>query len=173
MPSDTFFIKSFSFFPDIDCRIHIPVHPVSTLTDILSIRQCQFLFLMSAYTADLAGCKITVYFYKILSTLFQFVPQHGQELPVPIILQALSKMQASGHALQVQIFHTYRIISFCKPPAEFMLEIFSLVLYLFMAQRYSLLLFLKIPASFFTVGEFPLFPYKFFLCFPVKLSCKT
>ena len=77
-------------------------------------------------------------------------------------------MQASGHALQVQIFYTYRIISFCKPPAEFMLEIFSLVLYLFMAQRYSLLLFLIIPASFFTVGEFPLFPYKFFLCFPVK-----
>ena len=120
---------------------------------------------MSAYTADLAGCKITVYFYKILSTLFQFVSQHGQELPVPIILHALSKMQASGHALQVQIFYTYRIISFCKPPAEFMLEIFSLVLYLFMAQRYSLLLFLIIPASFFTVGEFPLFPYKFFSAF--------
>ncbi len=49
-----------------------------------------------------------------------------------------------------------------------MLEIFSLVLYLFMAQRYSLLLFLIIPASFFTVGELPLFPCKFFLCFPVK-----
>ena len=79
MPSGTFFIKSFSFFPDIDCRIHIPVHPVSTLTDILSIRQCQFLFLMSAYTADLAGYKITVYFYKILSTLFQFVYFAGSD----------------------------------------------------------------------------------------------
>lgn len=40
VPSGTFFIDPFSFFPDVDCCIHIPVHPVSTFTDIHSIRQC-------------------------------------------------------------------------------------------------------------------------------------
>ena len=81
-------------------------------------------FLMSAYTADLAGCKITVYFYKMFSALFQLVSKHGQKLPVPVILHAFPKMQASGHSLQVQIFHAYCIISFSKLPAELMLEIF-------------------------------------------------
>ena len=132
VPSGTFFIDSFSFFTDVDCCIHIPVHPISTFTNIHSIRQCQFLFLMSTYTANLARCKITVYLYKMFPTLFQFVSQHGQKLPIPIILHAFPKMQPSGHSLQIQIFHAYCIISFSKFPAEFMLEIFSLVLYLFM-----------------------------------------
>ena len=132
VPSGTFFIDSFSFFSDIDCCIHIPIHPVSTFTDIYSIRQCQFLFLMSTYTANLARCKITVYLYKMCPALFQVVSQHGQKLPVPVILYAFPKMQPSGHSLQVQIFHAYCIISFSKFPAELMLEIFSLVLYLFM-----------------------------------------
>ena len=36
-PSGTFFINPFSFFSDIDCCIHIPIHPVSTFTDIHSL----------------------------------------------------------------------------------------------------------------------------------------
>ena len=132
VPSGTFFIDSFSFFTDVDCCIHIPVHPVSTFTNIHSIRQCQFLFLMSAYTADLAGCKITVYFYKMFSAFFQLLSQHEQKLTVPVILHTFPKVQPSGHSLHIQIFHTYCIISFRKLPTELMLEIFSLVLYLFM-----------------------------------------
>ena len=112
MPSGTFFIDSFSFFTDVDCCIHIPVHPISTFTNIHSIRQCQFLFLMSAYTADLAGCKITVYFYKMFSAFFQLVSQHEQKLTVPVILHTFPKVQPSGHSLQIQIFHTYCIISY-------------------------------------------------------------
>ena len=68
----------------------------------------------------------------MFSTFFQLVSQHEQKLPVPVILHTFPKVQPSGHSLQIQIFHTYCIISFRKLPAELMLEIFSLVLYLFM-----------------------------------------
>ena len=49
---------------------------------------------MSAYTADLAGCKITVYFYKMFSAFFQLVSKHEQKLPVPVILYPFPKVQA-------------------------------------------------------------------------------
>ena len=118
-PSGTFFINPFSFFSDIDCCIHIPIHPVSTFTDIHSVRQCQFLFLMSTYTANLARCKITFYLYKMFSALFQFVSRHGQKLPIPVILHAFPKMQPSGHSLQIQIFHAYCIEALSKTGTDF------------------------------------------------------
>ena len=117
VPSGTFFIDPFSFFPDVDCCIHIPVHPISTSTNIHSIRQCQFLFLMSAYTADLAGCKITVYFYKMFSAFFQLVSQHGRNCPYPLSC-AFPKMQASRTYYFEFRSSTHTIISFNKLPAE-------------------------------------------------------
>ena len=87
---------------------------------------------MSAYAAYLTGCKITVYFYKIFPTFFQLISKHRKELPISVILYPFSKVQTSGYPFQVQIFHTYCIISFRKLPAELMLEILPLVLYLFM-----------------------------------------
>ena len=85
VPLGTFFIDPFSFFADIDCCIHIPIHPVSTFTDIYSIRQCQFLFLMSTYTANLARCKITVYLYQviIMQTVFRSALPPIRGNPVP------------------------------------------------------------------------------------------
>ena len=70
--------------------------------------------------------------YQIFSTFFQLISKHGKELTVSVILYPFSEMQASGHPLQVQILHTYRVIVFCKAVAELMLEILPLVLYLFM-----------------------------------------
>ena len=114
MPSGTFFIDPFSFFPDVDCCIHIPVHPISTSTNIHSIRQCQFLFLMSAYTADLTGCKITVYFDQIFSSFLQFIFQHRQKQAISIIMYTFSKMKSSCHPFQIQIFHAYCIEALSK-----------------------------------------------------------
>ena len=87
---------------------------------------------MPAYTAYLAGCKISVYFYQIFSAFFQLISKHGKEPTVSVILYPFSEMQTSGYPLQVQILHTYRVIVFCKAVAELMLEILPLVLYLFM-----------------------------------------
>ena len=88
---------------------------------------------MPAYTAYLAGCKISVYFYQIFSTFFQLISKHGKELTISVILYPFSKVQTSGYPFQVQIFHTYRIILLRKVMTELMMEIFPLVLYLFMA----------------------------------------
>ena len=87
---------------------------------------------MSAYATYLTGWKISVYFYQIFSAFFQLISEHGKELAISVILYPFSEMQASGYPFQVQIFHTYRIILLRKVMTELMMEIFPLVLYLFM-----------------------------------------
>ena len=127
----TFFIYLFSFFQDLDSRIHIPIHPVSTFTYVCPFWQSQFFLSVPTYAAYLTGCKITVYFYKIFPTFFQLISKHRKELPISVILYPFSKVQTSGYPFQVQIFHTYRIILLRKVMTELMMEIFPLVLYPF------------------------------------------
>ena len=124
------FIDPFSFFSDIDCCIHIPIHPVSTFTDTFyPTMPILFFFLMSTYTANLARCKITVYLYKMFPRSSSLYPSMDRNCPYhyPAPFPRCSPPTFPADSDLPRILHHI----FQQAPCLALLEIFSLWFFIF------------------------------------------
>ena len=120
------------FFTYIDCRIQIPIYPISTCTKIYSVRKFQFFLYIATFTAFFTRREKTVYTYQFLSSPCQLIFQQFSKLSVTVIHDTFSKMHTLAHCFHVNIFYCNNIICLCYFMTQFMQKIFPLVSDFFM-----------------------------------------
>ena len=89
------------FFTYIDCRIQIPIYPISTSTKVYSVRKFQFFLYTATFTAFFTGRKKTVYTYQFLSSPCQLIFQQFPKLSVTVIHDTFSKMHTLAHCFHI------------------------------------------------------------------------
>ena len=118
----------FSFFADIDRRIHVPVHGIPTgRADVSPVRKLQRFKDMSAAAAGLRGREPAVHLHQAGTFPSELIGKHIPEHPEPVIVEVLSQGKGPAHPPKVQVFDYDNVVCFHQPGAFLLQEVLPLV----------------------------------------------